>query len=373
MKKITWKDVWATVGNTPPQPYTREVANKSNPAPTPSKPKAAQPPVAPPQPPKVNAEPPKSETKENPPVRIATLPPTPSRPVPSPVQKAEDTVMNSDSIFVIGKNHDVCQDYVSNFTSGVKSYVVLADGCSGSSDSDIGARVLVKTYELHIPSVGVLDFNEYVRRKGTINQHIIEEAYSNAKSLELDPMALDATVLSIVSNRNGEFMATCYGDGVVALGRHDGSIETYSVSYKQSFPNYMSYLNSPERRAKFEELEDNIKEITIEIFEEGKPVERKKHRSSTPFDVYLGTKDKYRWVAVLSDGVHSFMHKVQTETAVTQEPVSASEVMKELFAFKSFQGAFVKRRMNRFLELCQERQWTHGDDLSVGVVYLGDK
>ena len=66
------------------------------------------------------------------------------------------------------------------------------------------------------------------------------------------------------------------------------------------------------------------------------------------------------------------MRKVVTDTSVTQEPIPAHEVIKELFAFKNYQGTFVKRRMKRFLESTAELGWSHGDDLSVGVIYLGD-
>lgn len=303
----------------------------------------------------------------------------PTLPPPSPMRQIANpevvSKMNADGLFIIGRAHDVCQDYVSCHTNGNKSYVVLSDGCSGSSDSDVGARVLVKTHEHYIPKLGEMDFNEYSRRADEIYTQIIEEADANAKSLELSPMALDATVLSIVSNKDGDFIITCYGDGVVALGRHDGVIEVYSVSYKAGFPKYLSYRLSEERQQKFNEKvanEGNHKEITVlEIMPDGTPNERK-HKASRDFDIYLGQRDRYAWVAVMSDGVESFLQHNVTETGKYDEQVPLHEVLKELFSFKNFQGTFVKRRVNRFLEVCKERNWTHEDDFSVGVVYLGE-
>jgi hypothetical protein len=281
--------------------------------------------------------------------------------------------MNSDSFFVIGADHDICQDYVANHNNGVKSYIVLADGCSGSKDSDVGARVLVKTHELYIPAMGVMDFDEFSKRSRSLYTQIIEEAQSNSKALELDPMALDATLMSIISNKSGEFMVTCYGDGVVAFGRRDGIIETYSVSYKEGYPNYVSYQLSPERKEKFDEKTGNYKEVTLELIDGDKAPLKQKYRSAAPFETYLGSKDKYLWVAVMSDGVQSFMERVDDKTSMTKESVPTHEVIRELLAFKSFTGSFVKRRMKRFLETCKDRQWTHSDDLSVGVVYLGEE
>ena len=351
MKNITWKDIREAVGGS---------HNHTSPHPSSPKPQQAQ-----------------QQQKAHKPFVVVEptkplTPATPSRPVKEqPI--LEPTTMNSDSIFVIGSYHDICQDYVANHNNGIKSYVVLADGCSGSKDSDVGARVLVKTHELFIPSMGVMDFNEYARRAPTLYSQIIEEAEGNAKALELDPMSLDATIMSIVSNKSGEFMVTCYGDGVVALGRRDGIIETYSVSYKEGYPNYLSYQLSNERKERFAEKTGNYKEVILEMISGDEEPLKQKYRSSAVFDTYLGSKSKYLWVAVLSDGVNSFMEKISDGTSVTQEPVPPHKVIRELFNFKNFQGTFVKRRVKRFLESCSERQWTHGDDLSVGVVYLGDE
>ncbi len=326
----------------------------------------------------VTIRPPAPVTPKQTPMKVHTPPPVAQQtpvvtniPV-TPVAPREINKMNSDSFFVIGTGHDVCQDYVAHHNNGVKSYVVLADGCSGSKDSDVGARVLVKTHELYIPRMGIMDFNEFARRSPDIYSKVIEEAESNAKALELDAMALDATLLSIISNKTGEFMVTCYGDGVVALGRHDGVIEVYSVSYRDGYPNYLSYQLSPERKARFDEKTSNFREMTYELIDENDTL-KQVYRSGAIFDTYLGTKKKYCWVAVISDGVQSFVQKNITETSVTTEPVPSHEVIREMFAFKNFNGTFVKRRVKRFLELCKERGWTHYDDLYVGVVYLGSE
>ncbi len=346
MKKITWEDIKGLVGvdtapTNPPSIKMKYIPPVINPAP-------------------VN-------------VNVVVKQQTPQKQHINFQPALEPTTMNSDSFFAIGSTHDICQDYVANHNHGLKSYVVLADGCSGSKDSDVGARVLVKTHELYIPRVGVMDFNEYARRASGIYSQIIDEAEANAKSLELDPMALDATIMSIVSNKNGEFMATCYGDGVVVLGRRDGIIETYSVSYKDGYPNYLSYRLSPERKERFDEKTSNHKEITLEMIQGDEEPLKQKYRSSSIFDTYLGKKSDYLWVAVVSDGVHSFTEKIVDGTGVMQEPIPAHKIIRELFNFKNFQGTFVKRRVKRFLESCVPRNWTHGDDLSVGVVYLGDE
>jgi hypothetical protein len=354
LDRITWKDVFSPVrpDDTSPSPKLNPPAPV--PVSSPTKPTAQEMPktsfVTPPAP-----------------------PPTPMRPIQQVPVNDPSTLINSDSLFLIGDTHDVCQDYVSNKNSGGKSYVVLADGCSGSRDSDVGARILVKTHELYIPDVNVMDFHEYAQKADGLYTHIIEETAANAHALELDPMSLDATVMSIVSNKNGDFMVTSYGDGVVALGRRDGAIEVYSVSYKEGFPNYLSYRLNQNRMDRFKAKTGNYKEITLDIMEPGKPTQTSKYKSSVMLDIYLGSQEKYLWVAVMSDGVQSFTERIVTDTVRTNEIVPLRDVLEELLAFKNFQGTFVRRRVNRFMEVCETKKWSHSDDFSIGVVYLGDK
>lgn len=152
MKKITWKDIFgapspppnAAPSCLPPKPPSRQPnsgmqGNKHHGQSYVSDPNLIRETV------KVNVP----TVKVNVPVRV-TAPPTPLRqiPVATPLTADATSTMNSDSLFVIGSDHDICQDYVAHHNNGVKSYIVLADGCSGSKDSDVGARVLVKSHEI---------------------------------------------------------------------------------------------------------------------------------------------------------------------------------------------------------------------------------
>src|SRR3990170_3536863 len=52
-------------------------------------------------------------------------------------------MINSDSLYLIGKSHQVCQDYTYHgVTKWGLPYIIVADGCSSAKDSDIGARLL---------------------------------------------------------------------------------------------------------------------------------------------------------------------------------------------------------------------------------------
>jgi hypothetical protein len=145
------------------------------------------------------------------------------------------------------------------------------------------------------------------------------------------------------------------------------------VSYSGGYPNYLSYELSDDRREKFDNQPDNHREVTFEmISKDDDALLKQKYRSSAIFDIYLNNKEKYKWVAILSDGATSFVEKKNDGMSIVYEPVPTHKVIKEMLDFKNFQGTFVKRRLKRFIESCASKNWTHTDDVSVGVVYLGE-
>src|SRR4030095_9205489 len=79
----------------------------------------------------------------------------------------------------------------------------------------------------------------------------------------------------------------------------------------------------------------------------------------------------YKFVAMVSDGMHSFVRTDLTAISKRVEGIPATDVIRELLAFKSLNGAFVARRMKRFLKDCQAKGWQHTDDLSLAAIYLG--
>ncbi len=59
--------------------------------------------------------------------------------------------MSSDSFFTIGKSHDICEDYACNgvFNDEI-AYVIVCDGCSSSTHTDFGSRILSKSIEKNL-------------------------------------------------------------------------------------------------------------------------------------------------------------------------------------------------------------------------------
>lgn len=274
--------------------------------------------------------------------------------------------MNSDCAFAIGRTHRVCQDYAvaGGGDDGASAFVLLADGCSSSPDSDIGARLLVKAAQglLPGPSAGDAEWE-------AAHDAALRRATLAAQTLGLRPNCLDATLLTITASA-GAFAVNCCGDGVVALGRSDGGLEVYAVSYAASYPDYLSYRLDDGRRAQWASQPCNEKRVMHwTVGADGETNETSclsDHRCET----WAGTADEYRFAAVLSDGAQSFTEICETDTSRSPRPVPLMELLPPLLAFKGSRGQFVQRRAAAFFKECHARRRSHGDDFSLGVVWM---
>jgi hypothetical protein len=277
--------------------------------------------------------------------------------------------MNSDCVYRIGRGHAVCQDYAVAGT-GEHPYVILADGCSSSPDTDIGARLLVKTAER------LLDEFPGPPGQGAEPYHhgAISAARAHAALLGLSDRSLDATLLTAVV-RGPAWHIAIYGDGVVAVKDRQGRISIHSVSFAEGYPDYPNYDADPARRWAFLARTGNRRMIETVVLEpDGSVGERQLSTEPGSEGYYHDTGEVAgcEWIAVLSDGAHSFTRPLASDGAPARESVSLPEVLAELLAFKSATGVFVQRRVQRFQQQCEQRGWQHHDDLSVGVIYLGD-
>jgi serine/threonine protein phosphatase PrpC len=239
--------------------------------------------------------------------------------------------MNADSTFIIGATHAVCQDYA----VARDAYAIVSDGCSASPDTDIGARLLVKAAEQ------LLHTNH---DRSALHEAAARLALEWAKPINLPPESLDATLLTAFIS-DDELLVTCSGDGVIVAERNDGGLDVHVISFPSGYPFYPAYWHQPDRLDAF--------------LSTSGPIEQTRH--------FRFKTSEYKYVALVSDGIHSFLNTSQTITS----PVSMAEVLGELVSFKSLHGAFVARRVKRFIKDCRARGWQHSDDLSIAAIHPG--
>jgi hypothetical protein len=277
--------------------------------------------------------------------------------------------MNSGCAMYIGKTHRICQDYAMTGTHPNGEFAILADGCSSSEDSDIGARLLVRSASRELELRRVID--PRLLGTGPFYLACLQRSSSCSQSLGLSPVALDATLLMVHATKR-RFIATCYGDGIVALGRADGSIEAHSIQFENGFPNFPSYLLDPVRRQHYETHDKGTQHITTWTLADGAVQKTNTVKTDQPISLWQGDCADYHFVALISDGAHTFeqMTEVGALKTPTPVPVPAEEILVELLAFKSFRGEFVRRRLQTFLRQCEVNARYHNDDFSVGAVFF---
>jgi serine/threonine protein phosphatase PrpC len=275
--------------------------------------------------------------------------------------------MNANGAFVIGQTHDVCQDYASAGILREGAFAVVADGCSSSPDTDVGARLLVKAAELLVEKLDTRSDDAVEWYHATA----VGQAFAHADVLGVDPRCVDATLLTIRAHGR-RFIATCFGDGAIVLKDHSGDITVYSVTFAESYPRYPSYFADARRLAALDARTENVKEvIRTRLTPDGRMLSRETSTSHRAIEIVSGSIDEFTLVAVMSDGVNSFTTAVASETSRRSERLGLEKVLPELVAFKSPTGAFVQRRLNRFRVECHRRGWNHLDDLAIAAIHLG--
>lgn len=269
--------------------------------------------------------------------------------------------MNSDAHYAIGSSHTVCQDYAragsTQHAPGVVSdrcFALLADGCSSSAHSDLGARFLVCA-AIHALTV----YGDSIDADWMIGR-----AAAAADSLSIPRGCLDATLLAAWQRDDGSVQVWAAGDGVVAARRRDGRIETWVID-DGGAPGYLSYRLSEERRALY--LREGFGQRRIVHALADQVVSEDSLDAMSPWMLQLDS-NVYELIILASDGVTSF----ERVHADGREPVAPLKVLEQLLAVKSTRGEFLLRRTRRFLgRFCREENWQHSDDLAVAAIVCG--
>lgn len=267
---------------------------------------------------------------------------------------------NADAFFSIGKTHLVCEDYArAGYQKNGTPFGIVCDGCSSSPDTDFGARLLAAAAAFEMQFL----WQTSVKR-------IIQQADKSRRWVDLPPLCLDATLLRLYWDGEG-VNTTCFGDGVVAARRRDGTFVLHTVDYPGNAPFYPSYYLDEQRLRLWEEhtglrhTRRSFDSATGEWTEEvvGCEIAQPQAFGVQEFDL----------VVILSDGVQSFQHLVKTGTSRTLEAVPVEQVVEHVLAIKGTKGAFLSRRCRKFLtKQCVRLGWQHSDDFSAAAIWMDE-
>ena len=271
--------------------------------------------------------------------------------------------MNADSIFQIGKDHTVCEDYaLTGINKGI-TYAIVCDGCSASADVDFGARIMalsareILLHQVHNPlsflrakEFSVADFGNYT----------IDMAQKTVRMFPtLNPQTLDTTLLIAWVKEN---MLTVYmfGDGVFVHRMADGTHKVH-IHLTSGAPDYLSYQLDPKRRASYDLLPNNNKVVEVHYVSQIE-VPSPSLKPFDPYSVTVPVKEGES-ISLISDGINSFRKP-------NNEVVDWKDLVDEFTGFKNFEGQFVLRRIAAFKRKMAKENWHHLDDISIASIVI---
>jgi len=266
----------------------------------------------------------------------------------------------TDSIMMLGKTHNICEDYALD----TDSFVVVCDGCSSSKNTDIGARLLAHYYKKNANAFDL----EYIFEQNALDA--ITNTFETIKKLGIDKTAGDATFLTTCVD-DGVFHSFMVGDGHFIFRKRTGEIVDYKVSYKNSMPSYLSYKLDLSRGLLYDEYiakESPVAKVVCtiikpngEIVDSGDCVDD----SLSFYNTFHNIKD-YDMSLISTDGIDSF------QNIKTGESVVITDVLKEIMNFKVMTPQFLKRRIKRMVETFNKNNIYNFDDISLGAIFIDE-
>ena len=294
--------------------------------------------------------------------------------------------MKIDSFLKIGHSHEQCQDYILTGTDPCP-YIILADGCSGAEDSDIGARLLCHTALKYLKkNQSRLDRLDPPEKLG--QDIIVDSAFALKVHFNTKIDCLDATLI-IAYKFKGYYHIYMYGDGVVFRVDPDDVVNFTRVYYKPNAPGYLRYrIDGYEKYQNSHVVKLTDTHAGVHSYDSMEPWHHIIH------------KDDVKTLLVASDGVESFMYNDQVSfktlynelrhVVLTQSPHGSItempkiiedrfnpkikeldwyDVVGEMIDFKNTNGVFLKRRVKKVMKNYLKEGFINDDDLSIGCFY----
>jgi len=272
-----------------------------------------------------------------------------------------------DHFFKIGSTHKVCEDYI--ISGGIGTvypgpYVIIADGCSSSDNTDMGARILAHSALKYLTQLPFNDNKDQVNRFG---HTVIQNADSVAHKLNIDRSCLDATliVLTVFKNVAHVFM---FGDGAVIEITDDDVSVLHEVTFNRNAPYYLSYKINHHHWEYIQTVEHMTRVRTGYSKFLGQQLDYEVscqlEIADFEFSYWRFNLDNSKGILICSDGISSFIHPNGT-------PVANVDIINEITNFKNINGEFIKRRMGSkkgALNTLAVQGITHYDDLSIGGI-----
>ncbi len=267
--------------------------------------------------------------------------------------------ISADHAFHIGSQHlrggMPCQDYAMSGGSESFAAAIVSDGCSSGGKTDVGSRIIAHSTAIALTATPSLE-----ERGVDFNCRWADLRAKEALCLRPDDMLATCAYVAVSGNAA---MTRVIGDGVSAGVDRMGRLFMNRIDWAQNMPVYRAYEAADQYQAFIAAHGGlNAKAVTQHIHVRS-PVADELIRENTVGEAINGIcvdcdPSNFQLLAVFSDGV----------TQV--DGMDWRDVVAELMAFKSTEGDFVKRRMNRFLKDCLKHGKGPIDDISMACIHI---
>lgn len=322
-----------------------------------------------------------------------------------------------DTFVTKGYSHYLCEDYATHVDTDNYCAVIISDGCSASTNTDVGSSLVALSAKKHLEYLykylemqeanNTSDIDVLIADKTAFPRLVASSAFATATSLELNPASIDATLMiALYDKKRDNVSLFLYGDGNVIIksdvvGESNYEETSWANSeYSNNRPFYPSYHAIKSRLNGYLNLCDSEegKYIVNIIYKIGmndtlssskttKKIKDSYHQSldgrkvkhanttfkesTTPldFDTIIQThttESTIKTVIITSDGLTTFTKKENGETLV----YDSEKLIDKIADFKNFNGQFLHRRMNRVMKELHEEGYENFDDLSIGVIHF---
>lgn len=270
---------------------------------------------------------------------------------------------NSDAYYLIGAGHTHCQDYAYHGYFGDYTYAIVCDGCSGSKNSDIGARLFAHSF------AKAAEFALYSCKHPDKDVPAIlsETLWAKVTMLEFAPDSLFSTVVAIVYDQKKDILYSfAWGDGKIVYKYKTGNGYLTDINYASNAPFYLAYRANNGEAAYESNFGKAYANIQGYMLRDGAAIEIPEtllKGAKLHYEVYPNAARDLSFASVFSDGIDTFHKKDDANIVMPKH-----EVFSNLTGYKGFQGEFVQRRMLAFKKQFTKDGWQHFDDIACGTI-----
>ena len=288
--------------------------------------------------------------------------------------------MQTDSFFTKGVSHKVCEDYTMHGEIAGNPFVIVCDGCSGSDDTDFGARLLARSAKRTLEGIHnsrAFDYAESEDEKYSLLENDIRANLgSMLKATESDISVGDATLL-MAFQYDSNIYVYMRGDGTFAYKDSEtNELTIYTVEFLSGAPYYLTYdlsiMNTKAYKQQFN-MDKTFKQIIIS--NTGEEIEHFPNSTTMLYHDHVFFKlpiYKKEFISIMSDGVSAFQYSSKYMGERVSGAASTANIVKEINSFKNYQGEFVQRRMNMAMRKFEKQGLENFDDVSIATIWLKD-